>query len=398
MERKKGATKTPRLLSSAGAKRILMYLAIILLALSILWLFQQVAWFFKPVQQFFSIIGGPVILAGVFYYLLNPVVDWLERGRFHVRRTWSIIGLFIIVGALLIWGVVSVIPVIQTQIGGLIHNWPRYWQNVLNSTTSLWQDPNLKWLRHLLDQYDTQLNKSLSGVVKNTAGNTIGGLGSVVSSVTTWLVALVTFPFILWYMLLEGRKLPRAAARLLPERLQDSFLTVLKEINDQVANYIRGQLTVAFFVALMFYVGYLIIGLKFALTLGIVAGLLNLIPYLGSFLAMVPAVVVGVFTSPWMLVEVLIVFAIEQTIEGRVISPLILGQSLKIHPVTIIIVLLAAGKIFGVLGVIFGVPGYAILKVIGTHCYHYWREHARWYQAEPTSPAAQAPQPENKQD
>ena len=83
-----------------------------------------------------------------------------------------------------------------------------------------------------------------------------------------------------------------------------------------------------------------------------------------------------------MLVQVLIVFAIEQTIEGRLISPLVLGSSLKIHPVTIIIVLLAAGKIFGVMGVIFGVPGYAVIKVIVSHLYQYWRTHAQWFQTQ----------------
>lgn len=372
--------KRPRFLSGSTARRIITYLVMILLAVAILWILSQIKWIFRPFQQFFAIVGAPIILAGVFYYLLNPIVDWLGR-RFKIRRSWSIIGLFILVGGLLAWGLVALIPVLQEQISSLVKNWPHYWDSLLNSSQSFWQDANFKWGRDLLNQYDTQLEKSMSGLIKNTAFSTVGGIGSFVGSITTALVALVTFPFLLWYMLRDGRQFPKAVARFLPDRLQPSFLKVLNEMNSQVANYIRGQLTVAFFVALMFYVGYLIIGLKFALVLGIVAGLLNLIPYLGSFLAMVPAVVIGIFISPWMLVKVLIVFVIEQTIEGRLISPLVLGQSLKIHPVTIIIVLLASGKIFGVLGVIFGVPGYAILKVIGSHLYHYWRAQSRWYRS-----------------
>ncbi|GAB6092336.1 AI-2E family transporter [Furfurilactobacillus curtus] len=369
----------PRLFSEAGAKRLILNLTIILLSLLILWLLSQVNWLFTPIRQFLSIVGGPLVLAGVFYYLMNPLVDRLESSRYRVHRAWTTIGLFILLLALIVWGALSLIPVIQRQLNDLLINWPRYWQNVVNSTTSWWQDPSFKWLRGILNQYDDQLKKSFSGLIKSTATSTVGGLGGVFSRVSTILIALVTFPFILWYMLLDGHQLPKAIAKFLPNRLQPSFLAVLKEINDQVANYIRGQLTVAFFVALMFYVGYLIIGLKFALTLGIVAGILNLIPYLGSFLAMIPSVVVGAFVSPWMLVQVLIVFAIEQTIEGRLISPLVLGQSLKIHPVTIIIVLLASGKIFGVLGVIFGVPGYAVLKVIIAHLYQYWRAQAQWF-------------------
>ncbi|MCF6165944.1 Membrane protein [Furfurilactobacillus rossiae] len=375
-------TVTRRQRPVSRLRQLALRLVIVVLVLLILWLLNKVNWVFSPLQQFFSIIGGPVVLAGVFYYLMNPLVDRLEKSKFHIHRPWTIIGLFAVILALVVLGVVLVVPLIQDQLTGLIKDWPHYWDSLINSTTAFWQNSDMKWLRDILNQYDTQLQKGLSGLLKNTASNTVGGLGSIVGSVTTVIVALVTFPFLLWYMLRDGHQFPEYVSRLLPQRLQKSFLTVLKEINDQVSNYIRGQLTVAFFVALMFYLGYLLIGLKFALTLGIVAGILNLIPYLGSFLAMVPAVVVGAFVSPWMLIQVLIVFAVEQTIEGRLISPLVLGSSLKIHPVTIIIVLLAAGKIFGVMGVIFGVPGYAVLKVIVSHLYQYWREHAQWFDEE----------------
>lgn len=105
-----------------------------------------------------------------------------------------------------------------------------------------------------------------------------------------------------------------------------------------------------------------------------------MIPYLGSFLAMIPAILVGAFISPWMLVKVLIVFAVEQTVEGRVLSPLILGSNLKIHPVTIIVVLLASGKMFGVLGVIFGIPGYAVLKVLVSHLFNWYQANSSLYE------------------
>ncbi|MRT18512.1 AI-2E family transporter, partial [Vitellibacter sp. q18] len=103
-------------------------------------------------------------------------------------------------------------------------------------------------------------------------------------------------------------------------------------VNDQVSSYIRGQLTVAFAVAIMFMIGFSVIGLDYAVTLGIAAGFLNLIPYLGSFLAMIPAVFLGIVSGPALLIKVLIVFAIEQTVEGRFISPLVLGSQLSIHP------------------------------------------------------------------
>src|SRR5699024_1134299 len=108
-------------------------------------------------------------------------------------------------------------------------------------------------------------------------------------------------------------------------------------------------------------------------------GLLNLVPYLGSFMAMIPIVIVAIVASPFMLVKVLIVFAIEQLLEGRLIQPLILGSNLKIHPVTIIIVLLTAGKLFGVPGVILGIPAYAVLKVIFQHIFAWYQDYSGLY-------------------
>src|SRR5699024_6422166 len=111
------------------------------------------------------------------------------------------------------------------------------------------------------------------------------------------------------------------------------------------SQYVRGQLVVAFFVGMMFWIGFSIIGLDYAASIGTLAGFLNLIPYLGSFLATIPAIVVGLVDSPAMFVKVMLVFGIEQLIEGRVIQPQILGSTLKIHPITILFVLLTAGKL-----------------------------------------------------
>ncbi len=162
--------------------------------------------------------------------------------------------------------------------------------------------------------------------------------------------------------------------------MKPSFQSVLGEINQQISNYVRGQLTVAFFCSNYVLARLFNNWLEICLTIGIIAGILNMIPYLGSFLAMIPAILVGAFISPWMLVKVLIVFAVEQTVEGRVLSPLILGSNLKIHPVTIIVVLLASGKMFGVLGVIFGIPGYAVLKVLVSHLFNWYQANSSLYE------------------
>ena len=113
---------------------------------------------------------------------------------------------------------------------------------------------------------------------------------------------------------------------LLPTKIRKSAEQVLSDVNTQLSNYVRGQITVAIVVAIMFIIFFKIIGLRYAVTLGISAGILNLIPYLGSFLAMLPALVLGLVAGPEMFIKVLIVFAVEQTIEGRFVSPLVLGS------------------------------------------------------------------------
>jgi predicted PurR-regulated permease PerM len=111
-------------------------------------------------------------------------------------------------------------------------------------------------------------------------------------------------------MLKDGRNFPQYIARLLPERYQATLLDLLNEISTKVGQYIQGQLTVAFFVSIIFMIGYSVIDLKFALVLGLLAGPLNLIPYLGSTLAMIPALVLGALTSLQMFIAVIVVFLI----------------------------------------------------------------------------------------
>lgn len=112
------------------------------------------------------------------------------------------------------------------------------------------------------------------------------------------------------------------------------------------------------------------------------AGFLNLIPYLGSFLAMIPAVILGLIAGPIMLIKVLVVFMIEQTIEGRFVTPLIIGSSLSIHPITILFVLLTAGQMYGVLGVLLGIPIYASIKVLVKAAFEWYKAHSGLYEDE----------------
>ena len=157
---------------------------------------------------------------------------------------------------------------------------------------------------------------------------------------------------------------------------------VLGDINKQLAGYVQGQVTVAIVVGIIFTIFFNIIGLRYAATFGIIAGFLNMIPYLGSFLAMVPVVIMGVVQGPIMLIKVLIAFVIEQTIEGRFVSPLVLGSKLSIHPITIMFILLTSGAMFGVWGVFLGIPIYASIKVVVKEIFEWYKRISGLYEEE----------------
>ena len=361
-------------------------LLVILLILLILLLFTKVSYLFEPVWQFLAIVGLPIILAGILYYLMNPTVDYLERKG--IKRIYSIFGLFILVVGLIVWGVVVIIPKIQEQSMSFADNLPGYLTIIEHKVNEILSDPIFSQVQEQIEASNEKLISSLTDIVQNLSRSTIQNLGSFFGAVATIVLAVITMPFILFYLLKDGRKLAPYFVKFLPTKMRQPSLVVLKEMNDQVSSYIRGQLTVAFAVAVMFMIGFSIIGLDYAITLGIAAGFLNLIPYLGSFLAMIPAVFLGIVGGPVLLIQVLIVFVIEQTIEGRLISPLVLGNELSIHPVTILLVLLTSGKLFGLVGVILGIPVYAAAKVVITHVFEWYTRVSSLYEEEEPIPEA----------
>lgn len=352
--------------------KIISSMLMILLLLVIIYMFDKVNFIFEPIVALFSAVGAPIIIAGVFYYLLNPIVDWAER-RYKMSRVATITVQFLVLLVLIVWGLAVFIPWLSDQIVGLINHWPEYWRALVKMIDQLTADKRFADVNKWFNQTNSDISKWVQNYSAEYAKKGIHGVSSVVGTLTSAIITIVTFPLILFYLLKDGHQMPNYMAKFLPPKARGSFLDTIGEINKQISNYIRGQLSVAFAVMVMFAIGYTIIGLPYGWLIAISAGLLNLIPFLGSFLAMVPAVVVGLFVSPMMLVYVFIVFMIEQTLEGKVIAPKLLGNSLKVHPVTVVVILLSAGNIFGLAGVVFGIPGYAIAKVLIYRLYKWWQ-------------------------
>ena len=351
----------------------------ILLLFVIIALFRKVNYFFRPLGQILGIILPPLVVAGILYYLIDPLIDWLEA-KFNIPRVWSISIVFILIFGLLIWTVVTLIPIIQSQISSLIHNIPSYWRDLQGMLNELSHNPRLQKL-HLTQNFSTtKINHSLSQSWDGVLGSAFNNLTSAVGIVSNVVMILLTAPFVLFFMLKDDRQIKPLVLKYVPDRLKASIGVTLTEINGALSSYIRGQLTVAFWVAVMFAVGYLIAQVPYALLLGITAGFLNLIPYVGSALGLIPAIILALINGHGMIWSVIIVFAIEQTIETRVVSPLVVGNKMNMHPVTTIFVLLVSGGMFGLAGVIFGIPIFAILKIICSRIFKWFQRNSNWYQ------------------
>ncbi|ETT44171.1 AI-2E family transporter [Paenibacillus sp. FSL P4-0338] len=352
-------------------KFVVGLLIALLVGLTIL-VFSKIPFVFKPLSVLLHTVAAPLLLSGIAYYLLNPLVDRLEK-RSRVKRAYGIVILYLIIIGIITLVLLMVIPIIRTQLMGLIDNFPVYSDQIQEEFVQLTGS-------ELFNKIQSSVGTDLSDITSKVTtwataflNNAVSGVGSFVGTLTEIVLAVVTTPFILFYLLRDGKRLPDYLMRLIPTALRPQSRMVMQEMNNQIASYIRGQIIVSCCIGALLYIGYLIIGLEYSLVLAIVAACTAVVPYLGPAIAITPALIVAMVTSPFMLLKMVIVWTAVQLIEGKFISPQIMGKSLKIHPITIIFVIIFAGKMFGVLGIILAVPGYAVLKVVMTHIFQWFR-------------------------
>ncbi|HEM4066894.1 TPA: AI-2E family transporter [Streptococcus suis] len=356
------------------------FLLVTLLTFLTIFIFSKISFLFRPIGSFLEIVLLPMILTGLLYYLLNPMVDWMEKHK--ISRTVGISILFVLISLLIIWGLAVAIPSIQEQVTSFAQNLPSNIQKIEGQVTSLLQDQRFEQFRPTALELLNKVNDQAVAYAQKFSTSAVNWASNLISTASQIIVAVLIMPFILFYLLRDGQYLNKHITQYLPTKWREPIGTVLSDVNGQLSNYVRGQVTVAIIVALMFSVMFSIIGLSYPITLGVMAGFLNLIPYLGSFLAMIPAVILGLIAGPIMLIKVLVVFMIEQTIEGRFVTPLIIGSSLSIHPITILFVLLTAGQMYGVLGVLLGIPIYASIKVLVKVVFEWYKAHSSLYEDE----------------
>lgn len=331
----------------------------------------KISFLFTPVLSFLAVIMLPVVISALLYYLLKPIVDLLEKAG--ASRIVAITLVFIVLSGLLIWGVAVAVPSLVDQILTFADNLPSYLKEGEKQVNLLLKNNQFNAIRPQLENMVNNFSSKAADYAETFSKSAVNWVGNVASLVTRVAVAIMISPFILFYLLRDSGKFKERFIEYLPTKIRQPSLRVLSNINAQLSSYVQGQVTVAIVVAILFSIMFSVIQLRYATTLAIIAGILNMVPYLGSFLAMIPAFILAMVAGPIMVVKVAVVFMIEQTIEGRFVTPLVIGSKLNIHPITILFVLLTAGSMFGVWGVFLAIPIYASVKVILSEIFTWYK-------------------------
>ncbi|EKN7252447.1 AI-2E family transporter [Staphylococcus pseudintermedius] len=369
-----------RFMKFFGGKDLIFALLVFILVGIVIFIFDRVSYIFQPFIIIFNTIAAPIIIALILYYLFNPVINLMER--YNINRIWGITILFLGIIGMITIAVNLLIPIVSFQFDRLMDNFPNY----LNKLTSFAN--NMMHIPFLSDYY-SQIEKAVTGLQEKIP-TFADGLSSKIrvfaEAVVNITVVIITVPFVLFFMLKDGHRFKEFSNKIVPPKFRKDVHDLLDKMSEQVGSYIQGQIIVSFCIGILLFIGYSIIGLDYALILASIAAVTSVVPYLGPTIAISPAIIISIITSPFMLIKLIVVWTAVQFIEGHFISPNIMGKTLKIHPLTIIFVLLSAGNLLGVVGVILGIPSYAILKVLVSHIFLLFKRRYNKYYADDAGP------------
>ena len=366
-----------RFMNYLGGNNTLFTLLIFIMIGIVIYIYHSIAFIFEPLNVIFSTLIAPVILAFVFYYLLNPIVDWMERHK--IKRIWSVIILFVAIIGILIGAVALAFPPIQEQVTSLVNNFPTY-VDTIGTTVISWVDgtPLENSASDLVEWLNSWVS-NIPSIAVDYFDTAVNGLTNIFSTVSNVVVVIVTFPIIAFFLLKDDEKFFSYVMKIIPPKFRKDTKNIFATINEQVGSYIKGQLMISLSLGIMMFIGFSIIGLDYAGVLAIVATFTSIIPYVGAALAMIPAIIIALTTSWVMVLKLIIVWVVVQFVDGNLVEPNIMGKNLNVHPLTIIIVLLVLGDLLGFVGLVLGVPIYAISRVIATFVFRKFKQRYNKY-------------------
>ena len=301
----------------------------------------------------------PFLLGGAIAYCLDPVADRLERAG--LSRVWSVSVITLIAIVVFIVLVLLVIPTLVTQISGLIQAAPEMPDRFRSFISTNFPA--------LLDEESTVYKQliAIGETIQSRGGELLNGVLSSAAGFLNVLVLLVVVPVVAFYLLLDWDNMVARIDELLPREHAGTIRHLAREIDRTLASFIRGQGTVCLIMGIFYAVGLMAVGLNFGLVVGSFAGLITFIPYVGALLGGVLAIGLAVFQfwGEWIWIgAVALVFALGQFLEGNIITPRLVGQSVGLHPVWLIFALSVFGALFGFVGMLVAVPVAAMMGVL----------------------------------
>lgn len=306
----------------------------------------------------------PFIVGALFAYLGDPLVDRLEKAR--LSRTLSVVivfGIVIMSGLILL---LFILPQLERQITGLVVRLPQF--------VSWIQENIVPRLTAMLGLESGTLDL---GAIKDAFTNNMRDIGSIMGhllvkltqsgqSLIIWFAYLTLIPVVTFYLLRDWDILVGKVNDLIPRPYEKLVSKLARQCDEVLAEFLRGQLLVMLAQAILYSIGLWFVGLEFSLLIGMLAGLVSFVPYLGFIVGIGVAGIAGFmqFHDIIHLVYILIVFGVGQAIEGMVLSPLLVGDRIGLHPVAVIFAVMAGGQLFGIVGVLVALPVAAVIVVL----------------------------------
>lgn len=338
------------------------YSSAILLFLLIIFMLGKINFFLSPFVTMVSTVFMPLLITGLFYYMLRPIVRFMEK-KMRFPKVLAIFATYFLVIILFILIGRNTGSIILHQFNDFTSNLSFYIEKAIEKVSGI---INNQWIQYIPPE---ELNQRVSQIIDNITKNLSRFAFGLFSTVTNIGTLLFTVPFILYFFLQDDHKFISAITNVLPDKHAKNLDKILRDVDEVLSSYIAGQVTIALAVGIMMFIGYNIIGLRYSLILSIFSIITSIIPYFGPWIGIVPAIIVGLTQNPFMALKVLITMLVVQQIDGSLISPNVMGKRLSIHPVTIVLILMSAMSVYGFIGLLIAVPVYAAIKAILLNLY-----------------------------
>ncbi len=316
----------------------------------------------------------PFVAAALLAYIGDPLADRLQRLR--LPRTIAVVSVFVLTFGALGLIVLLVFPLIQTQVSALLEALP----GIILQAEQVWL-PKLTHLLGIDPGEEIGLGAFLSrysDLAGNWGATVLTSLSRSGGALVAAVISLFLVPILTFYMLRDWDPILQRIAAIVPTRQRDTVIALARETDEVLGAFLRGQILVMISLAIIYASGLALVGLRFAVAIGVVAGLVSFVPYLGFVLGIgLAGLTVALEPDPWLrLVGVVATFSVAQMIEGSILTPKLVGDRIGLHPVVVIFSVAAGGQLFGFFGVLLALPAAAVLSVLVRFAYNrYLAEH-----------------------